>query len=244
MQQEYGIVILLTITAIDIAFEQTLYTMQEDVIQQEVCMVIEGGTLARPVDLMISSSDITAQAPDDYNKISYLTSYSHSDGARKCINVTIVDDVLVENTETFKLWLTSKDEAVSLISDHLTVVIIDNDKVLLALEQTNFTVNESIGQLEVKARLSGKLERDVMFSVKTSDETALAQSGDYNAISETLSFSPGNGSTISLFITIHNDQLVERQEYFTIQAVSSDAAVLFDADRDTAYVYITDDDSE
>ena len=218
--------------------------IQEDMTHQEICMVIERGVLARSVNLMISSSDVTAQAPADYNKISYLTSYSHNDGARKCINVTVVDDDLVENMETFELWLISKDEAVSLTSDHLTLKIIDNDKVLLAMEKTNFTVNESIEQLEVKVTLSGKLERDVIFSVKTSDETALAQSGDYDAILETLSISPGNDSTISLFITIQNDQRVERQEYFTIQAVSSDAAVLFEADRDTAYVYISDDDSE
>ena len=246
MQVDYSIVISIhfQLSAIDIGFEQTLYTLQEDVTQQEVCIVIEGGALARPVDLVISSSDVTAQAPDDYKKINYLTSYSHNDGARKCINITIVDDDLVEATEAFVLNLTSKDEAVSLMSNQLTLMITDNDKALLALEQTNFTVNESIGKLEVKVRLSGQLERDVVFSVKTDDGTALAQGGDYSAtkFSETFSSSPGNGSTISLFINIYNDQRVERLEYFSIQVMSSDTAVLFEVD--TAYVFISDDDSE
>lgn len=204
--------------------------------------MIEGGALARQVDLVISSSDVTAQAPNDYKKINYLISYSHNDGARKCINVTVIDDDLVESVETFQLWLTSKDEAVSLMSNQLTLMIIDNDRAALALEHTNFTVGESIGQLEVKLRLSGHLERDVIFSVMTDDGTALAQDGDYSAISETLSFSPGNGSTISFFVSIHDDQRVERQEYFSIQVESSDRAVLFESNKDTAYVFISDDD--
>ena len=221
-----------------------MYTIQEDMTQQEACIVIEGGALARPVDLVISSTDVMAQTPDDYKRISYLTSYSHNDGTRKCINITIVDDDLVEDTETFQLWLTSKDEAVSLMSNQLTLMIVDNDKALLALEQTNFTVNESIGQLEVTVRLSGQLERNVIFSVTSDDGTALVQGGDYSAISETLSFSPDNSSTISLFINIHNDERVERQEYFSIQLESSDGAVLLEADNDTAYVFISDDDSK
>ena len=213
-------------------------------IEQEICMIIEGGALARPVDLIISSSDITATAPEDYKMINYVTSYSYSDGARKCINITIVDDDIVENIETFVVWLTSKDEAVSLISDHLTLTIIDNDKVRLALQQTNFTVNESIGHLEVNVGLDRKLERNVIFSLKTRDETALAQSGDYAAISDTLTFSPDNDTSISLFINIHNDQIVERQESFSIEVVSSDSAVLLEADKGTAFVIINDDDSE
>ncbi len=212
--------------------------------QLEVCVVIKAGALARPVDLVISSRDVTALAPDDYKKIGYLTSYSRNDGARKCINVTIVDDDLVENTETFQLWLTSKDKAVSLISSQVTLMIVDNDKALLALEQTNFTVNESIGQLEVKVRIIGQLERDVFFSVTTDDGTALARDGDYSTISETLSFSPGNGSTISLFINIHDDQTVESREYFSIRAETSDGAVLLEADKDTAYVFISDESSK
>jgi hypothetical protein len=206
--------------------------------------VIKGGALARPVDLVISSRDVTALAPDDYKKIGYLTSYSHNDGARKCINVTIVDDDLVENTETFQLWLTSKDKAASLISSQVTLMIVDNDKALLALEQTNFTVNESIGQLEVKVKIIGQLERNVIFSVTTDDGTALARDGDYSAISETLSFSPGNGNTISLFINIHDDQRIESREYFSIRVETSDGAVLLEADKDTAYVFISDDDSK
>ena len=239
------IIDIFILSAIDIGFEQTSYTIQEGATQLQVCIVIEGGALARPVDLVISSRDITAQAPDDYKEISYLTSFSHNDGARKCINVTVVDDDLVENTEIFQLWLTSKDEAVSLMSNQLTLMIVDNDKALLALEQTNLTVNESIGKLEVKLKLTGQLERNVIFSVVSDNGTALAQGGgDYSAISETLSFSPGNDSTISFFISIHDDQIVETQEYLSVRVESSDGAVLLEADKDTAYVFISDDDSK
>lgn len=53
--------------------------------------------------------------------------FAPSDGDKKCVNVTIVDDSLVENNEEFSLTLTTSDSAVSLTSSEATVTIIDND---------------------------------------------------------------------------------------------------------------------
>lgn len=218
--------------------------MQEGASQLEACMILQGGMLARPVYLTISSSNGTAQAPGDYNELIYHMTLSHSDGVRKCINITIIDDELVEDTEIFSLTLASEDNAVSLIPDRLTVMILDNDKVTLTLQQTNYTVNESVGQLELNVELKGTLERNITVSLETTDGNASSRSGDYTAILETLTFSSGSesGSTVAFAVDIHDDQIVEGEESFSIQATSSDAAVVFEAEKETAYVSIEDDD--
>lgn len=229
-----------------IGFEQTLYYAQEGIAQQEVCIVIQGGSLARSVDLSVSNSDGTAQAPGDYLKTLHLNTYSHTDGERKCFNVTIMDDDIVENNETFYLALFSKDPAFSLISSRTAVVITDNDEVMLTLQETNYTVNESVGLVEIKVELEGKLERDVTLSMKSNDGTALALSRDYSPLSETLTFYTGSETTnlLSVYVSIHDDLKVEGKESFTIQAMSTDVAVIFKNERDTVFIFIEDDDSK
>ena len=231
-------------TAVNIGFEQTLYSVQEDAAQLKVCVVIEGATLARSVELTISSSNGTAQAPQDYAETFYSISYLQSDGERKCINITIVDDDIIENTETFSLRLASVDVAVSVISDELTVTILDDDQVTLALRETNYTVNESAGQLQVMVELKGNLERSISFSLNSNDGTASALGGDYTTISDTLSFPSGSktGSIISFTVDIHDDLLVEGQESFSIQASSADEAVVFEIGKEIVFIAIEDDD--
>ena len=233
-------------SVVKIGFEKILYSVQEDTVEQEVCIVIHGGSLARLVNLSVFSSDGTAQAPGDYAQVFYLIAYSQSDRERKCINVTIIDDSLVENTETFTLSLLTEDASVSLIQSSLSVMIIDNDKVMLALQETNYTVIESVGQLEVKFEFKGELERNITFSLESNDETASSLSGDYTFILETRSISSESvtDGIISLSVNILDDLKVEGLETFTIQATSSDAAVIFETERRTAVIFIEDDDSK
>ena len=63
--------------------------------------------------------------------------FAPSDNGRKCLNVTILDDSLVERTESFMLTLVTFDPAVSLSRNEATVTIIDDDrKYTLALFNT------------------------------------------------------------------------------------------------------------
>ena len=62
--------------------------------------------------------------------------FAPSDNGRKCLNVTILDDSLVERREDFMLSITTSDPAVSLSRNEATVTIIDNDRKLYGLYYT------------------------------------------------------------------------------------------------------------
>ena len=74
-------------------------------------------------------------APADYIQVRSMT-FAPSDNGRKCLNVTILDDSLVERRESFMLTITTSDPAVSLSRNEATVTIIDNDRKLYGLYYT------------------------------------------------------------------------------------------------------------
>ena len=101
---------------------------------------------------------------------------SPSDGNRKCIFLTIIDDFSVEDVESFRLTLSSSDPSV-VATDSATVSILDNDQLILAIELPSYTVLESAGAVEVRVLISeGELQRDVSIMLNTQDGSAAGKS--------------------------------------------------------------------
>ena len=97
---------------------------------------------------------------------------SPSDGNRKCIFLTIIDDFSVEDVESFRLTLSSNDPSV-VATDSATVSILDNDQLTLAIELPSYTVLESAGAVEVRVLISeGELQRAVSIMLNTQDGSA------------------------------------------------------------------------
>ena len=98
-----------------------------------------------------------------------------SDGSRKCVNLTINDDMFVESVESFRLTLSSSDSAVE-ANDSAIVSILDNDQLSLAIELPSYTVLESAGAIEVRVLISGgELQRDVSIMLNTQDGSAVGK---------------------------------------------------------------------
>ena len=218
--------------------------MHENDTSLEICVTRHGGMLSRPLDLTVTSSDGSASDLKDYSKLLFTIIFSESDGDRLCINVTIIDDLLLENDENFTLLLTSIDSAVSVKLNTTTVTILDDDIVTLALRPMNLTVTETSQQVHITIVLIGSLEREVLLMLESNDGTASSISGDYYSISKRLTFPPSSAasSSLSVNITISNDLLVEEMEYFTVHAFSMDAAAHFIPGRNSTTFYIEDDD--
>ena len=97
---------------------------------------------------------------------------SPSDGSRKCVNLTISDDMFVESAESFQLTLSSGDSSV-LATDSALVSILDNDQLTLAIELPSYTVLESAGTVEIRVVIfGGELQRDVSIMLSTQDGSA------------------------------------------------------------------------
>ena len=52
---------------------------------------------------------------------------SSRNGSQVCVNVTVVDDPVLEGTESFNVYLTTSDSNAKLLSDLLEIIIQDND---------------------------------------------------------------------------------------------------------------------
>ena len=204
-------------------------------------MILHSGHLDRPVNLLVFTSNKTAQTPMDYTKLMLMTTL---EGAKKCIEVSIADDKYVESDESFLVSLNSSDIAVSL-SLPVTVTIINDDHAVIAFQQSQFTVLESSGQLDLVIELTGFLEKNVSLIVESQDRTASASRGDYNIASGSrLLFPPGSmsGSNLTITIDIGDDNFVEEEEYFIISLRSFDEDVQIQEAKNSAQVFIKDDD--
>ena len=56
-----------------------------------------------------------------------LTITAASNGSRECFDITIIDDSIIEDTESFRVSLTSATENVVVTNSFATVRITDND---------------------------------------------------------------------------------------------------------------------
>lgn len=198
------------------------------------------------MDFTLSSSDGTAQAPEDYVALELAIRFSPDNGNRRCLQLTIVDDWRLEDDEILSLTLTSTDPSISLGPGQSSVTIIDNDQVTAGLQQAYYTFDETVRQAELTVVLLGDVERDVSVMLESRDGTAIASDEDYIAFSEVLIFSRGSnaGSTRTVTVQILDDPLVERSEFFTAHTSSLDAGVQIQPGKENVTVYIISDDGK
>ena len=85
-----------------------------------------------------------------------------------CINVSIVDDSVFEDAETFRVSLRVDQvvrSAVSIHNGETAITILDNDNVRLSLAAASRTVPESIGTVEVCVQLNGQTQKPIPYQL-------------------------------------------------------------------------------
>ena len=74
---------------------------------------------------------LSSPAPGDYDAVAEVLTFSAS-VTRICRNVSSVEDDILEEDEDFTLTLTTTDGSVDLSPDEANVIIIDDDRTLIA----------------------------------------------------------------------------------------------------------------
>jgi large repetitive protein len=186
-----------------------------------------------------TTSDGAALAGSDYTAASGTLTFTPGQTS-KPIPVTIVNDALAEDDETFTLNLSNPTGGIA-IADPQGVGTIVNDDLDPTVSVGNASVVEGdIGTttLSLPVTLSGPSGREVDVDYATSDGTATAGS-DYTAASGTLVFAAGDTSK-QIAVTVNGDLLVEGNETFTVTLSAP-----FNADLGTTVATgtITNDDA-
>jgi len=179
----------------------------------------------------------TATTPGDYTSATGTVTFTPG-VTQSTINLAIVNDALVENTETFNVTLSNSSGATLGAPSSATITIIDDDLPAVALSSVTYNVNEGAGSTPITVTLNQTAPYTVTVAYATSNDTAIAP-GDYAAVGGTVTFPPG--ATQSTFnVAIVNDAVIENSETFSITLSSPVSATL--AAPSSASVTIIDND--
>lgn len=116
--------------AANVTLDEAVYMGNESDGFLMVCAVLTGGVLERDVTVYLSTFDDTAFQPGDYTALAaYPLTFASGDpvGTRRCVNVTIIDDDIIEPDQSFSLLLESSDPVDIMPISQAQVNIIDND---------------------------------------------------------------------------------------------------------------------
>lgn len=234
-------------SAASIGFEDQEIRTEENASNLKLCLRVHDGELDRPINLSIMTTG-SAQASMDYTINKDVTFYPDNNGRiSKCLDVTIIDDRIVEADEEFSLILTSSDSSISLSPDTITVVINDNDRVVVAMKQSSYTVSEGNGEVQLTIEIvDGMLEKNTLLYAESRDGNASTHTNDYLPLSTTITFIYGStiGSVQNVTVELVDDQLVEGLESFTIHISAIDSSLVVSSGREVTTILIVDNDSK
>ncbi len=155
----------------------------------------------------------------------------------KTIVVSLIDDAVVEPTETLSIRLFQNNGA-PIATPMVPINIIDNDSGVATLTVVSQTVSEADGQLDVVVVLSQPSNETV--SVQLASKAGSARGGsDFYGSSEVLTFSPGETRKTKSF-TLINDAVAEPEETMKVRAFNATGPVSVATPE--VEMTITDDD--
>jgi Calx-beta domain len=191
------------------------------------------------VSVDYATADGTAIAGSDYTATSGTLTFTPGQTS-KPVPVTIVNDALAEDDETFTLNLSNATGGIA-IADPSGTATIQNDDPDPTVSVANASVLEGdtgTTTLSLPVTLSGPAGHEIDVDYTTSDGTATA-GNDYLAKSGTLVFAPGE-TTKHIEVTVNGDILVEGDETITVTLSAP-----FNADLGTSVATgtITNDDN-
>ena len=157
------------------------------------------------------TSDGTATAGQDYQSVSGTLIFS-PEQTSKTFTMYVLDDDITEPDETVYFKLSNPKNGTLGAPSQATLTIKDNDALpKVRFSKFVYSVTEG-GTATVKVKLSAAFTKTVKVDFQTSDGTAKAGQ-DYESVSRTLTFDPGEVSQAIDIATI-DDDIIEYNEVF------------------------------
>ena len=204
------------------------FTVNEDVGTVDFVISYTGNTVQNPFDVDFTITDGTAISPEDYTVATAIGTVTFpantNSGDTQTVTVTIIDDVLIEPSETLDIALAFPVAVpgVNMLDANGLGTITDNDAngPTEGVAVADFTVNEDVGTVDFVISYTGNTVQnpfDVDFTI--TDGTAISPE-DYTVATAigTVTF-PANtnsGDTQTVTVTIIDDVLIEPSETLDI----------------------------
>ncbi|HLP52907.1 MAG TPA: Calx-beta domain-containing protein [Chitinophagales bacterium] len=152
--------------------------------------------------------------------------YTHNTGIwYDTLYVTVLEDELLELTETAVLYLTNMTGNGKFIADSTRRVhITDNDVLTVSFNGAGFSYVEDTALVQVKLTLSGTIDDTTTVRVLLAPGNA-TRNVDFRFNDTTIYFMPNTRDTQSVWVTIINDALVEPNEQINFNLFNEDSGV-------------------
>ncbi len=219
-----------------IEFAQVSYSAPENAGPAEILVRYSGST-NRQVTVDYAATAGTATAGIDFALTNGTLTFAPGE-TTKTFFVPIIDDLLVEPTETVNLILKNPSGGAPLGGQNTSVLRILDDDTALEFSDATFTPNEDGTNALITVRRAGVLTNTVTVDYFTSDGSAIAGQ-DYTATNGTLRFGPGELTGV-IHVPIRDDTLLEGDETFTVALTNALGAAL--GPRNLGTVVIQDDE--
>ncbi|CAB4009565.1 partial, partial [Paramuricea clavata] len=219
-----------------IRFSPDSYTVLES--QGSVSLsVVRIGVIERPVSVFVTLQAGTATLTD-FTNVSATVTFNVVDSSVKSVPISITNDIIIEETESFTASLTAVTGAVvPNDGDTATITIIDDDVLTIVMEAVPSMVDEDDGVVTVIVRAVGGLQRTISLNVFTFDLTA--SNGDYVSKTEVITLDSANTAR-NFVVTILNDNTVENTETFGVNITTDESQVRIQ--DETVVITILDED--
>ncbi|XP_072038798.1 uncharacterized protein [Amphiura filiformis] len=221
------------------------YTRWEHDGSVEVCVVRSGGciSVAANIGLSIVSAGTTATTTSDFTPDLINIAFD-ADVTESCVEITIIDDIIVESLETLQLSIDPMEYGQAVALSSSTIYIKDNDVLnVFTLVQDRYDVNEGEGDLTVRIlhnypNIPGYLPGgSVVF--RTILKSAI-DPRDYAVSDKTIVFSRGQTEHLETIYFL-DDAEVEDAEDLCVEIRDPIQGIIGDIPR--ANINIFDDDS-
>lgn len=179
------------------------------------------------------------QAPDDHTNTPITVNFASGE-TRKIIAIPLVNDTLIEKTETINLGLSNPTGGTAVGSQSTAVLNIFDDDVQIAFTSTPFGVNEDGTSLSaLTLTRTGRLTGTVGATLVLSDGTATAPQ-DYTKTSTAVNFASGEGSK-TILLAIVNDLAVEGNEIINLSPIDPTGGATLGTQNTASFILVDND---
>lgn len=199
------------------------------------------GSSTGAVSVNYATADGTAVLVDDYAAASGTLNWADGDSADKTVTLTIAEDAIDEDDETFTFALSSPSAGTQLLSPSSEEITITDNDAAPTLAITSPSVaegNTGTTGLAFVVTLSGASGKTVTVDFVSANGTATAGS-DYTSIGGTLTFVPGDTSETAP-VSVIGDTVDEANETLSVTLSNATNAAITTA---LGTGTITDDDT-
>lgn len=178
-----------------------------------------------PASVLMSSANGTATAASDYLAVAITVSWADGDTANKTVNVPLIDDRLVEGTETVALSLSAVTNAIIGTVSTATLSILDHEQGTVQFSSATFSVLENAGNASITLTRVDGSNGPATVLVSSANGTATASS-DYTPIATTVSWADGDAAIKTINLPIIDDRFKEDTETVTLSLSAVTNAII------------------